>query len=187
MKRSIAAGLFVSCLAIGTASAPQAQTPNASAPLPAISFETSEQDIKRFSRYFISHKPGVSPEKARADIDECLRYAMGANEMGIQMFPPIPDFVPLEEANSYQDGVPKAHSGQYGLVGDVMAALIVPGVNRAIAQSNVRRCMGYKNYDRYGISKEAWKALNEVDHSQRVNWLTGIASGSAPEAVKVSK
>jgi len=187
MKRSMITGLFVSCLVIGIASVSQAQTPNASAPPPAISYETDAQDIKRFSRYFISHKTGVSLDKARADIDECLRYAMGANEMGIQMFTPIPDFVPLEEAKSYQDGAPKAHSGQYGLVGDVMAALIVPGVNRAIAQSNVRRCMGYKNYDRYGISKEAWKSLNEVDHGQRVNWLAEIASKNAPEAVKVSK
>lgn len=186
MKRFITTTITILSLAIN-AGLSQAQTPSAATPLPAVSFETSDQDKKKFSKYYISHKPGVSVDKARADIDECLRYSMGANEMGIQMFPPIPDFVPLEDQQSYQDGKPKAHNGQFGLVGDVMAALIVPGVNRAIAQSNVRRCMGYKNYDRYGISKEAWKTLNEVDHGQRVNWLAEIASGNTPKAVKVSK
>ena len=57
------------------------------APLPIITFEVEDRDSKGFHKYFISHKANVSLAKASADIDECLRYAMGANEAGIQLFP----------------------------------------------------------------------------------------------------
>ena len=42
----------------------------------------------------------------------------------------------------------------------MMAAIFVPSEKRRMRRVNMRQCMGFKGYDRFGLSKELWEAFN---------------------------
>ncbi|MGQ2931501.1 MAG: hypothetical protein ACT6Q3_13585, partial [Sphingopyxis sp.] len=88
---------------------------------------------------------------------------------------------------------------QYGLAGALGAVIASPiddailgsTERRKIRRLNMRNCMGYKGYDRYGLERERWQAFhfeegfNRVDDDKRTAYLmkqARVASGPKPTA-----
>ena len=42
----------------------------------------------------------------------------------------------------------------------MIAAIFVPGEKRLLRRVNMRQCMGFKGYDRIGLSKALWEPFN---------------------------
>ena len=143
--------------------------------VPDVTAGTPERDASGDAKYFYFQKDGVSFERAAADFTECFGYANPP-------IPPVrlPAFVLLEET------APRGGSigpSPYGLVGEVIGAILMPSLNRRNAMGNMRVCMGYKAYRRYPTTKEAYVALNEGDDLRAsILMLAKIASGPTPQS-----
>jgi len=166
-------------LACGTASAQTEEGPKlpdpASVQVPDVAAGTPELDASGDAKYFYFHKLGVTYDRAVQDFAECLTYANPP-------IPPVrlPAFVVLEETAKQGGAKPIP---MFGLTGVVLAAILMPSLNRRNAMGNMRVCMGFKGYKRYPTTKEAYLVLNEGDDSAAsIVMLAKLASGPAPQA-----
>lgn len=116
--------------------------------LPDIGAPTTAEDEADFDKYFYFHRAGTSFEQAMADIGECDGYARG-----------------LSSPYGYQD-VPYPYAGTLagaagGAIGNLMVAMIFGSAElRKARRTNMRRCMNYKGYDRYGLNKDVWQEFH---------------------------
>lgn len=117
------------------------------------------------NKFFVFHRPNTSFAAAEADVRFCMRY------INQTMFPPMPDFVPWEDAPPVGDAPRYA-----GLIGQ----LVVDGVARSLRQSNVMRCMLPRGYVRYRISEGLWKEINYRELESSIMIQAKIASGPTP-------
>ncbi len=146
--------------------------------MPDLQFEATDNDIKNYKKYFYFHHPDTSFDEAFADIMECDALASGLS------------------VGSYNASVPYPYAGTVaGAAGGVIGSLMVnaifgSGERRKLRRMNIRKCMGYKGYDRYGLEKERWQAfhfeegLGSVESEKRRTYLlkqAKVASGSKPE------
>ena len=109
---------------------------------------TSAEDEADFDKYFYFHRAGTSFEQALGDIRECDGYARG-----------------LASPYGYQDvGYPYAGTmagAVGGAIGNAMVAMIFGSAElRKARRTNMRRCMNYKGYDRFGLNKDVWQTFN---------------------------
>lgn len=129
--------------------------------MPDLSGATTAGDEADFDKYFYFHRAGTSFEQAYADIRECDGYARG-----------------LSSPYGYQDvGYPYAGTmagAVGGAIGNLMVAMIFGSAElRKARRTNMRRCMNYKSYDRYGLNKDVWQqfhfeeGLRSVDEDER--------------------
>ncbi len=152
----------------GLAAEPQAAPADVGAQVAA--YRPAAEDEGQFRKYFFFRKTGVSPQDARADLAECRGYTRG-----LVYAPLLPKHVPPARW-----AVQGADSHMYGLGGEVALALVSPALVRAVAAANLRKCMGFKGYERYGLSKDLWEALNPKDADQALALQAQIAAGPAP-------
>jgi hypothetical protein len=116
--------------------------------LPNLSGPTTAEDEGAFDKYFYFHRADTSFEQALADIRECDGYARG-----------------LASPYGYQD-VPYPYAGTLagaagGAIGNLMVSLIFGSAElRKARRTNMRRCMNYKGYDRYGLNKDVWQEFH---------------------------
>jgi len=116
--------------------------------LPDLSSPTTAEDEGAFDKYFYFHRADTSFEQALADIRECDGYARG-----------------LSSPYGYQD-VPYPYAGTLagaagGAIGNIMVAMIFGSAElRKARRTNMRRCMNYKGYDRYGLNKDVWQQFH---------------------------
>ena len=116
--------------------------------LPDLSQPTSAGDEGDFDKYFYFHRADTTFEQALTDIRECDGYARG-----------------LASPYGYQDvGYPYAGTmagAVGGAIGNLMVAMIFGSAElRKARRSNMRRCMNYKGYDRFGLNKDVWQQFN---------------------------
>ncbi|WP_143738426.1 hypothetical protein [Erythrobacter colymbi] len=135
-----------------------------------------------FDKYFFFHREGTDFSQAYADIIECDSLASGINfYMGA-------DSAAISSAMS-QYGVLAGGIG--GAIGGLMAdAIFGSAERRKIKRINLRNCMFYKGYDRYGLEKDLWQKFhfeeglsreNAKDREAALLKQARVASGPKPQ------
>ncbi|MGB3711704.1 MAG: hypothetical protein WA985_08450 [Erythrobacter sp.] len=135
-------------------------------------------------KYFVFHKDGVSAEVARADMIECRNYAEGLvlQKSGST---PVYSSVPYSSAGSLSPLAAGLAGGIGSLVGSLVVSFMNEGDRRAMERSNLRKCFAFKNYDRYEIDKDTFKALHDGESDAVRTRLVEIATGTAPEGERL--
>ena len=155
LPQSLKIGLALAVLAASlSASAqttldPMTAVPDpASVVMPDLAFTATAEDEGTFDKYYYFHRADTRFTEALADLRECDGYASG-----------------LTSGYRYQDA-PYPYSGTMaGAAGGIianalMAAIFIPAEKRRVRRINMRRCMGYKEYARFGLSKDLWQKFN---------------------------
>jgi hypothetical protein len=118
---------------------------------PALAFQETPQIAADYDKYFYFHRPDTSFDEAYADITECDALARGAR---------------------YYVGSGEPYPGYYGVnyglggaIGGAIASAMVDAIfgsaeRRKMRRTNMRTCMHYKGYDRYGLDRDQWKIFN---------------------------
>lgn len=116
--------------------------------MPVLEYTATPEDDGNYDKYYYFHRKETDFPAAYADVTECDGYARAL-------------------ASSFKGAdVPYPYAGTMaGAAGGVianamMAAIFVPGEKRRMRRVNMRQCMGFKGYDRFGLSKELWEAFN---------------------------
>jgi hypothetical protein len=149
--------------------------------MPDTAFEATPADVETYDKYFYFHRDGTDFDTAFNDLSECDAVSSGIN---------------------YYLGGDSAMSSyyvqQYGLAGaagGVIGSAIADAIfgsaeRRRVRRINMRNCMGFKGYDRYGMEKERWQAFHfeegfgRVKDEKRDTYLmkqARVASGPKPK------
>jgi len=181
-KYSIA--FFLGCAALISTNA-FAQTPPDDLKVTAadLVFEASEKHTEEFHKYFYFHKEGVSFETARNEIGECHVYQDGPVGGEGEVVAIVPRFVSLSENQSYKPYVYNDQGG--GVVGAIIGGMIAGPILQKNRAQRYRKCMEYKGYDRYGISKDLWKTFSKGVPGDDLIMQASIASGPKPKTEKI--
>lgn len=120
--------------------------------MPNLDFSTTAPVEDDFDKYFYFHRDNTSFEEAYADIRECDALASGSSiYMGADA------------------GSQAAAMTQYGLlpgaVGGAIASVAMDAIfgsaaRREQRRTNIRNCMGFKQYQRYGLTRDLWTPFN---------------------------
>lgn len=116
--------------------------------MPVLAYTLGADDAQDFDKYFYFHRPQTDFATAHADITECDGYAQG-----------------LSSGMGYQQ-VPYPYAGTLGgviggAIGNALAnAIFGSGEKRRVRRLNMRQCMHFKGYDRYGLPKSVWETFN---------------------------
>lgn len=156
----VARALLVAC-ALGTVTLATSESAGAAEPLaipspegltmPKLEFTPTPVDEGDYDKYFYFHRANTTFAQAYADIKECDALASGSSiYLG---------------GNS---GVMNNAVMQYGMagaiggaIGSAMAdAIFGSAARRAQRRANLRNCMHYKDYQRFGLSHELWSEFN---------------------------
>lgn len=132
-------------------------------------------------KYFFFHREGTDFSVAYADITECDSLASGINfYMGGN------DAIMQNAIMQYG-----AAGAIGGAIGGLMAdAIFGSAERRRIKRINLRNCMFYKGYDRYGLKKDLWQAFhfeeglsreNAKDREAALLKQARVASGPKPQ------
>lgn len=123
----------------------------AAIPMPDTDFDMDRARVGDFDKYYYFHRDGTSFEEAFADISECDELASG-----------------LASYRGSSEPYPGYYAGQYGIggvIGSVIGEMLADAIHgsaarREMRRVNMRNCMGYKGYGRYGIPKNLWTEFN---------------------------
>lgn len=145
--------------------------------LPDLAVPTKELADER--KYFVLHKPGVTVAQAEQDLTFCWQFLpRGAQRLA-------PDFIAWRSnSNARKDF---QVTSNYGLVGDLIGAMIAGPLDRSARQSRIFRCMVPRGYARYRTSELVWKQLNEGDPAQAILLQARIAAGPVPPTPEVTR
>lgn len=128
--------------------------------MPKLDFRPTPADEADYDKYFYFHRADVTFAEAYADIRECDALASGSSiYLG---------------ANDAAMGAAMAQYGALaggvgGVLGSVLAdAIFGSAARRQQRRINLRNCMGFKGYQRYGLSGDLWKDFNfEEGHGRK--------------------
>ena len=169
-------------LAAPPAYAPLAKLPTvdpASVPMPVLVFSPTAADRDDYAKYFYFHRAETDFETAFADVRECDRYARGP---------------------SYSMGsLPVYNYGMVGAVGGAIGGAVADAIFGSAQRRKMRRailktCMGYKEYEVYGLSRDLWTKFNFEEgnssppEDKRLTMLqmqAKVAAGPVPTGEKV--
>jgi hypothetical protein len=190
MHKPTIAAIAAACLsstAIGQApSAPDPATPDpVTIALPKLDFVATPQDEDDFDKYYYFHREATGFAEAYADIGECDALSSGR-----------PIYVDRTVVYTHQNTT-------YGLIGSAIGNVIGSVIDNAMRAAatrklrriNMRNCMGFKGYQRYGISKDLWQAFNfEEGYGRKAEELretalrqqARVASGAKPQQKALS-
>lgn len=160
---------------IAIASSPIAKAQNeasnggADLPMPQLKFTETPNDVENYDKYFYFHRTDTNFDQALRDLIECDDLASARPRIG----------------------------GAYGAVGNAFNDLLYGSAyRRELRRLNMRRCMGYKGYRRYGLSKALWtlfnfeEGLSKLSDMQRLRYLkiqAKVASEAAPDSAEIAK
>ncbi len=180
-KFAILSAMALACCAATAAFAGDAATPDPpKVTLPNLDAPLDAHDAAGFETYFYFHKQGVDYPTALADIQECDSYSSALRPMTA-----LPAFVPMGGAPRPDETTRKALVNvwfAWGPVGLGIVAIALDNVRSAAQRANIRRCMGFRGYQRYGTSRSAWKELNKGSDGEIEASLALIASGPQPQS-----
>jgi hypothetical protein len=116
--------------------------------MPAMTFTASAEDADNYDKYFVFHRAGTDFATAYADVAECDGYARG-----------------LRSGIAYQPTYYPYAGTIGGAVGNVIGNLMVAAIfgsaeKRRLRRVNMRTCMHFKGYGRYGLPKSVWKEFH---------------------------
>ncbi|WP_226019143.1 hypothetical protein [Novosphingobium sp. FKTRR1] len=147
---------------------------------PKLDFTATPQDEADFDKYFYFHRANTSFADAYADIRECDALASGSSiYLGGNAG---------TAAAAAQYGVLPAAIG--GAIGSLVAdAIFGSAARRQQRRVNMRNCMGFKQYQRFGLTHDLWSAFNfeegmgrkrEGVRNEALALQALVASGPAP-------
>lgn len=169
---------LASVLLMGAATAASsAQVPDqAGIVVPSLANIADPKVQKEGWKHFFFHQDGVSYAQAHGDFTDCYRFLGGVRPVGA---PPLP-------ANGAWSRVPGAErakeptGGSYGLVGEVMGAMVAGPINRRLLQSRMRQCMEPRGYVRYPLDEKTWMSVIDGYSPGSIAVQAKIASGPRP-------
>lgn len=116
--------------------------------MPELAFAETPEDAANFDKYYYFHRSGVSYPDAYRDIVECDGYARGLQSGISYVEAPYPYTYTMAGAVG-------------GMIGNAMAmAIFGSGEKRRLRRVNMRQCMNFKGYQRYGLKKDLWEAFH---------------------------
>jgi hypothetical protein len=119
--------------------------------MPNLAVSPTEADAQDFDKYFYFHRADTTFAQAWADISECDALSSGI---------------------AYRAGGAEPYPGYYGTnygIGGVIGAAIGSALadaihgsaeRREIRRENMRNCMGFKGYQRFGLPKDVWEQFH---------------------------
>ncbi|URW76259.1 hypothetical protein M9980_03260 [Sphingomonas donggukensis] len=120
----------------------------ASVTMPELAFKGDGTEAANFDKYYAFHRADTDFSTAFADISECDGYARGLQSGIGYMQTPYPYAGTLGGAIG-------------GALGNAMAVMIFGSAEkRRLRRVNMRTCMNFKGYDRYGLTKDVWDKFN---------------------------
>lgn len=145
--------------------------------VPSLAFTVTPELAADFDKYYYFHRADTDFPTALRDLLECDGYARGlVTRYGDQS-------VPYPYAGTVAGALG-------GAIGNAMAVAIFGSAEkRRLRRINMRNCMFYKGYQRYGLDKEIWEEFNfeegldGVTEEVRIGYLrqqARIASGERP-------
>jgi hypothetical protein len=171
---------------VATVSLPSAdeQIDPATITLPDLKFTSDAKLEKDFDKYFYFHRDSTDFKTALADLRDCDGLSRGLASPYGNMDVPYP-----------YNATPGGLVG--GALGNLMVAAIFGSAQvRATRRINMRRCMHFKGYQRYGLPKDIWKEFNfeegfsELAEDKRQAFLKQQAkatSGPKPQTAELGK
>lgn len=176
-------------MAAGPEAAPRHFTESevAAVEMPKLAFTPTAEDIGTYDKYYYFHREDTSFDEAFADVSECDALASGI---------------------SYYRGGSEPYPGYYatqygmggvigGMIGEALAdAIFGSSERRKVRRINMRNCMGFKGYQRYGLSKDLWQAFNFEEGNGREDEATRnaalmkqarVASGDKPRQAAIEQ
>jgi len=169
MRFAVLAALLLPLAGVAKAQAIKSEPPQetfapdeiAAIAMPALDFDYASVKPKDFEKYFYFHRPDTDFETAYADITECdslgsgINYYMRASDWQIQSA--MAQYGPLA-------------GGVGGMIGSALAdAIFGSAERRRLKRMNLRNCMHFKGYDRYGLEKDLWQAFHFEEGLSREN------------------
>lgn len=155
----------------------------ASLKMPELAFKPTPEMEADFDKYFFFHREGTGFAEAFSDIKECDALASGSNiYMGA-------DSSAMSAAMAQYGLAAGAIGGAIG--GAIADAIFGSAARRQQRRINLRNCMGFKGYGRYGLSGDLWKEFNfEEGHGRKKEGVREealelqalVASGPKPQA-----
>lgn len=193
MDRRVLACLLVTCASMAGA-APSPYVPLMSAPpvdpasiaAPDLNFAPTPDMVSRYDKYFYFHRDNTDFATALADIQECDSYARGfADTSGNSGYMPA-----IQNQMVAQYGWAGAAGGAIGgLIGGAIAEETASAERRKMRRINLKKCMGFKEYQTYGLPKDLWSKFNfeeglkppsDEDRERKFRIQAKIASGPRP-------
>jgi hypothetical protein len=128
--------------------------------MPDLAYTPDPTIAADFDKYFFFHREGTEFSQAYADITECDSLASGIN-----IYRGASDAILQNSIAQY---------GAAGAVGGVLGSLMADAIfgsaeRRRVKRVNLRNCMFYKGYDRYGLEKELWQSFHFEEGLSREN------------------
>lgn len=125
--------------------------------MPKLDYTPDGTEAADFDKYYVFHRDNTDFASAFADISECDGYARGL-QSGIGDVA-----VPYPYAGTMAGAVG-------GAIGSAMAmAIFGSAEKRRLRRINMRTCMNFKGYDRYGLPKALWDEFNFEEGLSGVN------------------
>jgi hypothetical protein len=156
----------------------------ATVPVPDLAFTERAEDVSGYEKYYYFVRPGNDFVSALSDLHECDGYARGLS------YRPTEAQVPYPYAYTIGGAIG-------GAIGNAMAdAIFGSSERRKQRRLNMRTCMAYKGYKRFGLSKEIWTRFNfeegnsppsEVAREKFLRQQAKIASGPMPAAKELGR
>lgn len=150
--------------------------------MPNLAYTPNPVIAADFDKYFFFHREGTDFSQAYADITECdslasgINFYMGASDAAIASA--------MSQYGALAGGIG-------GAIGGLMAdAIFGSAERRRIKRINLRNCMYFKGYDRYGLEKDLWQAFhfeeglsreNAKDREAALLKQARVASGPKPQ------
>jgi hypothetical protein len=150
--------------------------------MPVLAYQATPEIEADFDKYFYFHREGTSFAEAFADIKECDALASGSS-------------IYMGGDNAAMNAA-VAQYGMAGAVGGVIGSVLADAIfgsaaRRQQRRTNLRNCMGFKGYGRFGLSGDLWKEFNfEEGHGRKKEGVREealelqalVASGPRPQA-----
>ena len=155
---------------------PEAIDP-ATVKMPELNAKPDPNDAGDYDKYYYFHRADTDFKTALSDLRDCDNLSRGLASPFGNMETPYPYAGTLGGAIG-------------GALGNMMAAAIFgSGEKRRVRRVNMRTCMHFKGYDRYGLPKSLWtefnfeEGLSGVEEEQRSGKLKQqalVASSAKP-------
>jgi len=166
------------------AEAPPLDFDPAKVQVPDLAFSESADDISGYEKYYYFVRPDNDFVSALSDLHECDGYARGLSYRPTQAQVPYPYAYTIGGAIG-------------GAIGNAMAdAIFGSSERRKQRRTNMRTCMGYKGYKRFGLRKEIWTQFNfeegnsppsETAREKFIRQQAKIASGPMPAGKELGR
>ena len=153
----------------------------ADVPMPELAFDETADDTKDYDKYFYFHRDGTGFDEAYADIIECDALASGFTYYG--------------GASPYMTNYYAIQYGLGGVIGGAIGSALADAIygsaeRRKERRFNLRNCMYFKGYDRFGLRKSLWEEFNFEEgnskeepekRARKLLMQAKVASGPRPQ------